>query len=95
MADFPFDGLDLDPTPAQAELVDQVRSLIARRGLLEPDVIQPRPTNPEAIEVFWVDAKLCVVIESVAQVDSMAALAPADAAWVQADDAMMRQCGAQ
>ena len=79
MADFPFDGLDLDPTPAQAELIELARGLIEREGILEPDVIQPRPTNPGAIEVFWVDSKLCVVIESPAQVDSMAALAPADA----------------
>ena len=80
MAEFPFDGLDLDPTPAQAELIELARSLILREDILEPDVIQPRPTNPGAIEVFWVDAKLCVVIESPAQVDSMAALAPVDAA---------------
>ena len=79
MAEFPFDGLDLDPTPAQTELIDMARGLIDRKGILEPDVIQPRPTNPGAIEVFWIEEKLCVVIESPAQVDSMAALAPAEA----------------
>ena len=77
MADFPFDGIDLDPTPSQAALIDQARSLIEREGVLEPDVIQPRPTNPGAIELFWIDAKLCVVVESPTQVEAIVALAPA------------------
>ena len=80
MAEFPFDGLDLEPTPAQAALIDQVRAMLARRDIPEPDVIQPRPTNPGAVEVFWIDAKLCVVVESEEQVASISALAPSEAA---------------
>lgn len=64
MADFPFDGQDLEPTPAQARLIEDTRLMLERGGVPEPDVIQPRPTNPEAIELFWIDSKLCVVIES-------------------------------
>jgi len=64
MAEFPFDGLDLEPTAAQARLIEDAREMLAGGGLPEPDVIQPRPTNPEAIELFWIDQKLCVVIES-------------------------------
>lgn len=80
MAEFPFDGLDLDPTPAQAEMIARAKELFAAEGVREPDVIQPRPTNPEAIELFWVAEKLCVVIESDEQIDSMFGSAPAEAA---------------
>jgi len=76
MAEFPFDGLDLVPTPAQAELIEKMRALLADAGVDEPDVIQPRPTNPEAIELFWVEQKLCVVIESEQQMDAMFAPPP-------------------
>lgn len=76
MADFPFDGLDLEPTPTQAKLIADARAMIAAGGLPEPDVIQPRPTNPEAIELFWVDSKLCVVIESEDDIDAICALPP-------------------
>ena len=44
-------------------------------------MIQPRPTNPEAIEVFWVEEKLCLVVEPGDQLEAMFGLAsPADAA---------------
>ncbi len=76
MAEFPFDGRDLVPTPAQAELIEKMRALLADAGVDEPDVIQPRPTNPEAIELFWVEQKLCVVIESEQQMDAMFAPPP-------------------
>lgn len=76
MAEFPFDGLDLEPTPAQAELIEKMRTLLADAGVDEPDVIQPRPTNPEAIELFWVEQKLCVVIESEEQMNAMLAPPP-------------------
>lgn len=80
MSDFPFDGLDLEPTPVQAALIADARELFERPGIREPDVIQPRPTNPGAIELFWVEEKLCVVIESEAQIESVARLAPPRAA---------------
>lgn len=64
MADFPFDGQDLEPTPVQARLIADTRRMLAKGGIPEPDVIQPRPTNDEAIELFWTGPKLCVVIES-------------------------------
>ena len=66
--------------PAQVALIDQVRGLIADQDIAEPDVIQPRPTNPGAIEVLWIDAKLCMVIESEQQIASMSAVAPPEAA---------------
>lgn len=71
MADFPFDGLDLEPTPAQARLIAKMRALLASAGIDEPDVIQPRPTNPGAIELFWVEQKLCLVIESEDEIEAM------------------------
>lgn len=71
MADFPFDGLDLEPTPAQARLIADAREMLTAGGVPEPDVIQPRPTNPEAIEMFWIESKLCVVIESDEQLNEM------------------------
>lgn len=80
MAVFPFDGLDLEPTPAQAGLIEKMRALLAEAGVDEPDVIQPRPTNPEAIELFWVEQKLCVVIESEQQMNAMLAPPPPEAA---------------
>ena len=64
MADFPFDGQDLEPTPVQARLIADTRRMLAKGGIPEPDVIQPRPTNDEAIELFWTGPKVCVVIES-------------------------------
>lgn len=64
MADFPFDGQDLEPTPVQARLMEDTRRMLAEGGVPEPDVIQPRPTNNEAIELFWTGPKVCVVIES-------------------------------
>lgn len=80
MADFPFDGLDLEPTRTQARLIEKMRALLADQGIDEPDVIQPRPTNPEAIELFWVEQKLCVVIESEQEMNAMFAPPPAETA---------------
>ncbi len=71
MAEFPFDGLDLTPTLAQARLIARMRELIEESGIDEPDVIQPRPSNPGSIELFWIEQKLCVVIDSEKQIDAM------------------------
>ncbi len=80
MSGFPFDGLEIEPSPAQAALIAQVRKFIAEADIPEPDVIQPRPTNPGAIELFWVKRKLCVVFEDGDEIESMCGLPPADAA---------------
>ncbi len=71
MAEFPFDGLDLTPTLAQARLIARMRELIDESGIDKPDVIQPRPSNPGSIELFWIKQKLCVVIDSDEQIDAM------------------------
>ena len=71
MSEFPFDGLDLVPTPAQAKMITTFRQLVEDHDLPEPDVIQPRPTNPGAIECFWIEAKLCVVFEDEGEINSM------------------------
>ena len=63
MSEHPFDGLDLEPTPAQAKLIAAFEDFRVSTNLPEPDVIQPRPTNPGAIEIFWIESKLCVVFE--------------------------------
>lgn len=72
---FPFDGLDLEPTPAQAEMIRSFRDLVEQYEIDEPDIIQPRPGNPGVIEVFWVRKRVCIVIESEAQIESMFELA--------------------
>jgi hypothetical protein len=71
MAEFPFDGLDIEPSPVQAELIAEVRRFIADADVPEPDVIQPRPTNPGAIELFWIEQKLCVVFEDEDEIESI------------------------
>lgn len=71
MSEFPFDGLGNEPSPAQAELIANVKEIVSAADVPEPDVIQPRPTNPGAIELFWIEQKLCVVVESEAQAKSM------------------------
>jgi hypothetical protein len=76
MGEFPFDGLDIEPSPAQAELIAEVRRFIADAGVPEPDVIQPRPTNPGAIELFWIEQKLCVVFEDEDEIEAMFGLGP-------------------
>jgi hypothetical protein len=82
MGEFSFDGLDIEPSPAQAQLIAQVRKFIADSEIPEPDVIQPRPTNPGAIELFWIEQKLCVVFEDDDEIESMLGqgLPPGDAA---------------
>lgn len=80
MSEFPFDGLDIEPSPAQAKLIELFREFHAGTDLPEPDVIQPRPTNRGAIEVFWIESKLCLMIESENQLEAMFKLPPAEAA---------------
>lgn len=80
MSEFPFDGLDIEPSPAQAELIARVRELVADARIPGPDVIQPRPTNPQAVEVFWIEQKVCVVVEPGDEIESMFGLPPAGAA---------------
>jgi len=80
MSEVPFDGLDIEPSPAQAQLITRARDVVADAGLPEPDVIQPRPTNPQAVELFWVEEKLCVVFEDEDEIEAMFGLPPADAA---------------
>lgn len=80
MSEFPFDGLDIEPSVAQAKLIARVRELVADGRFPTPDVIQPRPTNQQAIEVFWTEAKLCVVIEPGDQLESIFGRPPAEAA---------------
>lgn len=80
MADFPLDGQDLTPTPVQARMIARMRELIEDAGMQEPDVIQPRPTNPTAIELFWVEQKVCIVIESEEEAEAMFAFTRAEAA---------------
>ena len=72
---FPFDGLDLEPTPAQARLIRSFRDLVERYEIDPPDIIQPRPGELGTIEVFWVRQKVCVIVESEAQIESMFELA--------------------
>lgn len=80
MSEFPFDGLDIQPSPAQEKLIAQMRKVVTAAGVPEPDVIQPRPTNPGAIEVFWFEQKLCVVVEGEDEIEAMFGLPPAEAA---------------
>ena len=72
---FAFDGLDLEPTPAQARLIRRFRSLVERYEIDAPDIVQPRPGEPGTIEVFWVRQKVCVIVESEEQIESMFELA--------------------
>ena len=81
MSEFPFDGLDLVPTPSQAKMIARFRELVTDHDLPEPDVIQPRPTNPHAIEVFWIESKLCVVFEDDEEISQM------ERAWARPDEA--------
>lgn len=84
MNGFPFDGLHVEPTRAQTDLIRRAKEMVVEHRLPMPDVIQPRPTNPGAIELFWVEAKLCVVFENEEEIAEMfgggAAEPPAEAA---------------
>ncbi len=68
-----------EPSPAQARLIAQVRKFIAEAAIPEPHVIQPRPTNLGAVEVFWVEQKVCVVLEKEDEIEAMFGLTRADA----------------